>query len=65
MNTNPVCPYCCTDIECDAMIDSNYEGSYHDSKWEGHCPICGKRFVWHEIYLFDRVEEFEEEINNG
>ena len=65
MDTSPICPHCLADIEYDDMIDNNYDGSHHDSKWVGHCPICGKKFVWHEIYLFDRIEDFEEEIDNG
>lgn len=65
MDTSPVCPHCFTDIEYDDIIDSNYEVSYHDSKWGGHCPTCNKRFVWHEIYQFDHIKDFEEDVDNG
>lgn len=65
MNINPICPHCLIDIEYDDLIDNSYGGSRQDSKWTGHCPFCGRKFVWNEVYLFDRIEEFEEEINNG
>ena len=42
MDTNPICPYCLVDIEYDDMIDNNYDGSHHDSKWIGHAPFATK-----------------------
>jgi hypothetical protein len=65
MDNTPICPHCITELEYDDMIDNNYNGSHHDSKWVGHCHICNKKFVWHEVYLFDHIEEFEEEIDDG
>lgn len=61
MDSTPVCPYCDTELEYDDLVDNNYDGSRHESIWEGHCPVCGKIFTWVEIYLFDRIANFEEE----
>lgn len=65
MNTSPVCPHCFVYVEDDDMIDCYYDDEYHVSKRVGHCPTCNKKFVWHEIYRFDCIEEFEEEDDNG
>ena len=66
MNDNyPVCPYCITELEYDELVENSYDGSRHESKWRGHCPICDKTFTWYEIYLFDRIEEFEEDTDIG
>lgn len=65
MDTRPNCPHCFVDVEYDEIIDYYYDDTYHDSKWTGHCPTCHKKFVWHEIYRFDRIEELEEENENG
>lgn len=66
MNDNrPICPHCIVEIEYEDMLDNYEDGSRYDSKWRGKCPVCDKTFIWHEIYLFDRIENFEEEVDNG
>ena len=66
MNDNhPICPYCIVEIEYEELLDNYEDGSRYNSEWRGKCPVCDKTFIWHEIYLFDRIENFEEEIDNG
>lgn len=65
MNDNrPICPYCIVEIEYEEALHNYEDGSHYESKWRGKCPSCGKNFVWHEIYLFDRIEELEEDNDN-
>ena len=62
---HPICPYCLVEVECEEML-GNYEYTTHyESKWRGKCPVCSVTFLWRETYLFDHIEEFKEEIDNG
>ena len=57
------CPECgCTDVFGIEEIDSTYEdGSQFESTWRGQCARCGTYYRWTEVYLFDRVQNVEEE----
>lgn len=65
MNNTPTCPHCDAILEYGYIVDTNYDGSRHETLWEGYCPVCDRTFTWTEIYLFDRIENLEEEIDNG
>lgn len=61
MNDELKCPDCDFYLDYDDKLDDGFDGSFYSSLCEGHCPECGKKFRWKEIYKFDRIEEFEEE----
>ena len=66
MNDNcPTCPYCDTEITYDDLIHESYDTSTYDAYWRGTCPTCGKHFTWKEVYVFSRMDYFEEEKDNG
>lgn len=64
-NDHPICPYCNVEIEYEILLDNYEYTSHYESSWKGKCRVCGKTFVWREVYLFDHIEEFKEEIDNG
>ena len=63
MGQETCCPHCGVELYYDDEYNSSYDGSRYESYWRGHCPACGTEFKWKEIYLFDRVENFEEMEN--
>ena len=66
MNDNrPICPHCVVEIPYDDMTDDYFDTSTYEVNWRGTCPVCGKRFIWKEVYCYSRLDDFEEEINNG
>ena len=60
MNDELKCLDCDSYIDYDDKIDDEFDGSFYNSLWEGHCPECDKRYRWKEIYKFNCVEDFEE-----
>ena len=60
MNDELKCPDCGFYPDYDDKIDDEFDGSFYNSFWEGHCPECGKKFRWKEIYIFNGIEDFEE-----
>ena len=66
MNDNrPICPHCITEIPYDEMTDESFDTSTYEVSWRGTCPVCGRHFTWKEVYNYSRLEDFEEEIDNG
>ena len=66
MNDNrPSCPHCITEIPYDEMTDDYFDTSAYEVNWRGTCPVCGRHFTWKEIYHYSRLEDFEEENDNG
>lgn len=59
------CPKCgCSDVsELDEINSAYEEGSRFESDWRGCCANCGTFYRWTEVYLFDRVQNIEEEEN--
>ena len=60
MNDELKCLACGSYLDYDDKIDDEFDGSFYNSLWEGHCPECDKRYRWKEIYKFNLVEDFEE-----
>lgn len=66
MNDNrPICPHCVVEIPYDDMTDDYFDTSIYEVNWRGTCPVCGRHFTWKEVYNYSRLEDFEEEIDNG
>ena len=63
-NTYPWCKHC-----EDSMLDyDNFEFEDCDGdtvyfRCEGHCPKCGRTYVWRDYYDFGGVYEVEENSN--
>lgn len=66
MNDNrPICPHCLVEITYDDMSDDFFDTSTYEVNWRGICPICGRRFIWKEVYRYSHLSYFEEETDNG
>ena len=60
MNDELKCPNCDSCLDYGDKVNDEFDGSFYISIWEGHCPECGKKFRWSEIYEFNCIEDFEE-----
>lgn len=56
----PECIYCQTELELDDHIDADIDCDEVRSKAVGHCPKCGKDFMWYEIYRFEKITDLSE-----
>ena len=55
------CTKCGTDLEFDDTVDT-YSDSIIVIFYEvGHCPKCGKKYKWKDVYNFSYFEDLEEE----
>lgn len=43
----------------------NAMGFVSTNKYVGHCPNCGTKYSWVEVYTWQGIEDFKEETNNG
>lgn len=59
------CPNCNTYLEVIDCYDSDLDGFVSTYYYIGQCPNCKKQFSWKEIYIWQGIENLEEEINNG
>lgn len=59
MDNCKVCGSPMYDFEC---YDSEYYLGEHREYISAYCPHCNKIYKWIEIFKFDRVEEFKEDI---
>ena len=64
-DNNPICSHCLVEIVYDEMTDESFDISTYEASWRGICPICGRRFIWKEVYRYSHLEYFEEEVDNG
>lgn len=55
------CKVCGTELVDFEGIDSEYDATEHWQKVSAYCPCCKKRYSWYEIFVFDRIEGYEEE----
>lgn len=61
MAYNPNCPYCKVELDFDDHYDMYDDGGTIICRAIGHCPKCGKRFKWEDLYTFCGFQDFVED----
>ena len=57
----PMCGICNTDLWFDDTVDQWSDEDVVEMKNIGHCPKCGKKYRWRDIYKYSHYEDLEEE----
>lgn len=53
------CPICDVDLETDECWDGNIGLTHREEEWFGHCPQCGTKYHWTEVYEYKETVNFE------
>ena len=53
------CPVCNVELETDEVYDGDIGISQREEEWYGHCPRCGKKYHWTEVYIYKETKDFE------
>lgn len=56
----PICKVCDLDIWFDDTIDQWSDEDIVEMKNIGHCPKCGKKYKWRDIYQYSYYTDLEE-----
>ena len=55
-----ICPNCGREFYATNTIEIEWEmGKYYDTVI-GICPNCEHKFFWTEVYVFDHIEDIED-----
>lgn len=56
-----ICPNCGREFYATDTIETEwYMGKYYDAVM-GTCPNCEHHFTWTEVYVFDHIEDIEDD----
>lgn len=53
------CPVCNIELETDEVFDGYIGINQREEEWFGHCPQCGKKYHWTEVYVYKETKDFE------
>lgn len=53
------CPVCNVILETDEVYDSLIGIDEREEEWYGHCPQCGQKYRWTEVYAYKETKNFE------
>ena len=53
------CPVCNIELETDEVYDGDIGIDEREKEWYGHCPQCGQKYHWTEVYVYKRTKNFE------
>lgn len=53
------CPACSVDLETDECWDGYIGLTHREEEWFGHCPQCGAKYHWVEVYEYKETRDFE------
>ena len=53
------CPVCDVDLETDECWDGVIGLTRREEEWFGHCPRCGIKYRWTEVYEYKETVNFE------
>lgn len=53
------CPVCDIILETDEVYDSFIGINEREEEWYGHCPQCGQKYRWTEVYAYKETKNFE------
>ncbi len=56
----PICGICEVDLEFDNTLDMWADEDLVEMKNVGHCPKCGKKYKWRDIYEYSHYTDLEE-----
>ena len=56
----PECLECKIELEFDDTVDTWADESIVEMKNIGHCPKCGKKYKWRDIYEYSHFKDLEE-----
>lgn len=56
----PECLECKVELEFDDTVDTYADGDIVIFYEIGHCPKCGKKYKWKDVYNFSHFEDLEE-----
>ena len=53
------CPVCNVALETDEVYDGFIGIDEREEEWYGHCPHCGQKYRWTEVYTYKETKNFE------
>ena len=53
------CPVCNIALNTDMVYDGLIGINEREEEWFGHCPHCGTRYHWTEVYAYKETKNFE------
>lgn len=53
------CPVCNIELETDEIYDGDIGINEREEEWFGHCPQCGQKYHWTEVYVYKETKNFE------
>ena len=53
------CPVCNVTLETDEVFDGLIGINEREEEWYGHCPHCGQKYHWTEVYVYKETKNFE------
>lgn len=53
------CPICNVALETDEVYDGDIGIDQREEEWYGHCPHCGQKYRWTEVYTYKETKNFE------
>lgn len=53
------CPVCNIELEIDEIYDGYIGINEREEEWFGHCPQCGQKYHWTEVYAYKETTNFE------
>lgn len=53
------CPTCNTALVADEVYDGFIGIDNREEEWYGHCPQCGQKYHWTEVYVYKETKNFE------
>lgn len=53
------CPVCDVELEVDEVYDGDIGLNTREEEWYGHCPRCGIKYHWTEVYEYKETVSFE------
>ena len=53
------CPVCNIGLITDEVYDGDIGINEREEEWFGHCPLCGQKYRWTEVYAYKETKNFE------
>lgn len=53
------CPVCNVALITDEVYDGFIGINEREEEWYSHCPQCGQKYRWTEVYTYTETKNFE------